>query len=141
LNYIDTSVLVALFCNEDSAVAIRNWYEQTDSGKLVTSDWTLTEFSSAIRIKERTGQLNSKQIHSVLKAFDNFCEGGIRLLGISRHCFQQSAQLIRNTSGLRAGDALHLAVALETGSEQFITLDKLLFQAAKKAKLEVLRFD
>jgi predicted nucleic acid-binding protein len=135
LIYLDTSVLVALLTKESSAPAIMRWYAKSDEAVFVTSDWSLTEFSSALALKVRTKQLTAKQIKAVLKTFETFISGGVRLLAVSRNAFQHGAGLIQAMDGLRAGDALHLSVAIEAGVAEFATLDKLLAEKAKEAGL------
>jgi predicted nucleic acid-binding protein len=135
LIYLDTSVLVALLTKESSALAIMRWYAKHDAALLVTSDWSLTEFSSALALKVRTKQLTPKQAKAVLKTFETFIGGGVRLLAVSRQAFQQGAGLIQAMDGLRAGDALHLSVAIEAGATEFATLDKLLAEKAKESGL------
>lgn len=138
--YVDTSVLVALLTNESTAPVIQRWYAEDDNRIFVTADWTLSEFSSAVSLKERTGQLTTKQANSIIKIFDDFLDGGIRLTEVSRHAFRYSAKLIQNLQGLRAGDALHLAVAMELDSKEFATLDKLLTEKAKLVNLIPVKF-
>lgn len=138
--YVDTSVLVALLTNESTAPLIRRWYAEDDNRIFVTAEWTLTEFSSAVNLKERTGQLTTKQANSIHKVFDDFLNGGIRLAEVSRHAFRHSAKLIQTLQGLRAGDALHLAVATELNTKEFATLDKLLAEKAKQANLAPVKF-
>jgi predicted nucleic acid-binding protein len=140
LIYLDTSVLVALLTNESTAAAIRLWYGQTESGIFATSDWSLSEFASALSLKQRTGQLTAEQVVAVHQTFDVFSSGGVRFLEVSRQAFRKSATLIKTMPGLRAGDALHLAVALESGINEFATLDKLLAEKAAQVNLTLSRF-
>lgn len=136
--YFDTSVLVALLTNESTAASIRQWYAENNDQIIATSDWTLTEFCSAISLKERTKQLTVKQANAVRKAFDTFInDGGIHLLEVTRQSFRNAATLVRSLQGLRAGDALHLAVILEVGIKNFATLDKLLAEKAIQARLKL----
>lgn len=139
--YVDTSVLVALITNEATAPAIRDWYIRNRGKVLVTSDWTVTEFSSAVALKVRTQQLNAKQAKAVHEAFDDFADGGIRLLAISRQAFHTAAELIQKMAGLRAGDSLHLSVASDAGAEEFATLDNLLAAKAGELKMELTDFN
>jgi len=140
LIYVDTSVLVALLTNESTAPAIRQWYAEDNIRVFVTSDWILSEFASALSLKVRTQQLTAKQAAAVQKTFDAFSEGGIRVVGVSRQAFRHSAKLIQSMQGLRAGDALHLAVAMELGVKEFATLDKLLTEKAVRANLTPIKF-
>ena len=136
--YVDTSVLVALFTNEATAERIANWIAE-ETRPLVSGDWCLTEFDSALALKQRTSQITSKQGNAAWKVFSQFCEGHLRLLPLDREVFSQAAQLVRNSkSGLRAGDALHLALALCVKSEAFFTLDVRLAESAGQSKLPVI---
>lgn len=138
--YVDTSVLVALLTNEASAPAIRDWYVRNSYKVLLTADWTVTEFSSAVSLKVRTQQLTTQQAKAVLDAFNDFADGGIRLLAVSRQAFHVAADKIQTLPGLRAGDALHLCVAAEAAAEQFATLDKLLAAKAEEMGLTLTEF-
>lgn len=138
--YLDTSVLVALLTNESTAPAIRQWYADNGHRIFVTADWSLSEFSSALSLKERTRQLTAEQVQAVQKTFDAFIDGGVRLLEVSRQAFRHSARLIQALPGLRAGDALHLAVAMESGVKDFATLDKLLTEKAVQVNLNPVKF-
>jgi uncharacterized protein len=58
--YVDTSVLVALCFNEPKSSDVRFWYgERTE--ELVSGVWCVTEFASALGIKQRTGQISQLQ--------------------------------------------------------------------------------
>jgi predicted nucleic acid-binding protein len=135
LIYVDTSVLVAMLTNERTTHAVRHWYGADNNRIFITSDWVLSEFSSAISLKERTRQISPKQAGTINKSFDIFMDGGIKLVEVSRPAFRNSAKLIQAMPGLRAGDALHLAVALELGVSEFATLDKLLLEKAAMVNL------
>lgn len=138
--YLDTSVLVALLTNEASAPAIRDWYVRNSFKVLLTADWTITEFSSAVALKVRTLQLTTQQAKAVLEAFNDFADGGMRVLAVSRQAFHEAADRIQKMQGLRAGDALHLCVAAEAGAEQFATLDKLLGAKAEELGMTLTEF-
>jgi uncharacterized protein len=140
LIYLDTSVLVTLLVNESSTAMIRHWYAECNNTLLLTSDWTLTEFASALSLKQGSGQLSASQVLAIQETFDHFIGDGIRLLDVSRQAFRHSTKLIQTMHGLRAGDALHLAVAMEAGIQTFATLDKLLMTKALEAQLQLVRF-
>lgn len=46
--YLDTSVLVPLFVPEPASINVRRWFEQQGGIVLAISDWTMTEFASAL---------------------------------------------------------------------------------------------
>jgi predicted nucleic acid-binding protein len=58
--YVDTSVLVALCTNEAKTVDVVNWYAAC-TDELASAAWCVTEFASALGIKQRTGQLTESQ--------------------------------------------------------------------------------
>jgi len=121
--YLDTSAAVPLFVPEPSSAAVDAWYEGC-ADTLISCDWIVTEFASALATKERTGALAAKDARDAWRAFEAFCGAGLRLLPPSREAFQTAAALARqHEHGLRAGDALHLAVALEAGAKGMATLD------------------
>lgn len=122
--YIDTSVVVALLTKEVKSPSVFQWYSSLKEIP-VSSDWLLPEFSSAISIKVRTGQLSEAESIRVLNEFDVFVGGGLRLVPLSRDAIKRAGVLARNhLSGLRSGDSLHLAAALELGVSHMATLDK-----------------
>jgi uncharacterized protein len=138
--YVDTSVLVALLTNEATAERITTWFAN-ESRPLVSGDWCVTEFASALALKQRTLQINTKQSNATWKVFSQFCDQSLRLLPLDREIFNQAAHLIRNSrNGLCAGDALHLALALRVGTVAFFTLDLRLAESAKGSKLLPVNF-
>ena len=138
--YADTSVIVALLTVEPSTQKVSDWY--AGLGKTpVCSDWLLTEFSSALSIKLRTGQISEANAKRVRKEFALVTEGGLRIVPVSREAFRHAAEMNKlHKHGLRAGDSLHLAVALELGASQMATLDGTLAANAKRNGMELIEF-
>jgi predicted nucleic acid-binding protein len=138
--YLDTSAAIPMFVPEPTSQAIDQWFE-TCHEPLASSDWILTEFSSALSIKVRRGEINEKQATAAWASFDTFCGSGLRLLPVTRRVFQQAARLARNIpSGLRSGDSLHLAMALEVTATSIATVDNNLAKNAKANGLVVNQF-
>jgi uncharacterized protein len=138
--YVDTSVAVPLFVPEPASAAVDAWLEAC-ADPLVSSDWIVTEFSSALSLKVRRGELTIRQAAVAWKGFGDFCQAGLRLLPVSRKAFDAAAKLVRDAgSGLRAGDSLHLAMALEASAGGFATADETLEKNARANGLNVNRF-
>ena len=135
--YLDTSVAVSLMVSEPKTEDVKIWFAGL-TGVLVSSDWLISEFSSAISIKLRTRELSESDARSVRKEFKRLMGGGLRVLPVSRAAFQKTADLaMQHKHGLRAGDALHLAVALEIGAKSIATLDRVMAANAERLKIKV----
>jgi predicted nucleic acid-binding protein len=136
--YLDTSVLVSAFLPEATSARVHAWLREHGEEALVISDWTRTEFASALALKVRRQELNNTQAAQVQALFIESADASFVQLEISRTDFRLAAQLCAQAdSGLRAGDALHLAVTLQHGA-QLLTLDKTLHAAAEQAGASVI---
>jgi len=134
--YLDTSVIVAALVNEEASERASAFlWEAVNTTRVVVSDWTLTEFSSAIALKIRTGQLNSDYQAEIQSVFDGLVTETFELIPVERRHFLLAAKLAaqRNVN-LRASDALHLAISEETRTE-LVTLDRRMAEAG--AALEI----
>jgi uncharacterized protein len=133
--YVDTSVLVALCTQEATTEGVIDWYERCTQ-RLVSNEWCVTEFASAMSLKLHTAQLNTEQAHFAWAQFERICAGDLQLIPIEPTLCHQAAKLIMSSSlGLRAGDALHLACALEVKTKHMATLDRLLAKNAAQRKI------
>ena len=127
--YLDTSLLVAALTAEADGARVEAWLRLQTARDLVVSDWVVTEFSAALSIKLRTGQLDAAQRTMALAEFSRFCDGGAAVLPVERRHFRTAALFSDQYAvGLRGGDALHLAVAFEYGA-MLCTLDRRLCEA------------
>ena len=134
--YVDTSVLVALCTNEAKTADVLKWYAAC-TDELASAAWCVTEFSSALGIKQRTGQLTKLQAQAAWVQFERMCANDLQLLPVEATTFHKAAMLTMDAAaGLRAGDALHLACAMETKAQGLMTLDTVMAKNAKRLKLK-----
>lgn len=124
MNYVDTSVLVAALVNEVRTDAAQQWLVEQPAGALLISDWVITEFSAALSMKLRNKELSLPQRNEVLALSAQLSENSFQLLPVSSRDFSTAARFADQFhTGLRAGDALHLAIAANHGATLH-TLDK-----------------
>lgn len=134
--YVDTSALVALIANETDSAAVAAWYAAA-KGDLVSAAWCVTEFGSALALKQQTAQLDADQARTAWSWFERLVANDVRLLPVETVDFHRAAMLTLDAaSGIRAGDALHLACAERAGARSLVTLDAVMAKNARRVKLK-----
>ena len=112
MRYFDTSVIFSLYINEartpNADVELRK--NPTD---VAISPWVDIELKSALCLGVRSGRLRLQDAQSAYSDYRrDRHQGGYHLLAIdTRHCIAAEQQIAFNNT-LRAGDSLHLGIAL-----------------------------
>ena len=128
--YLDTSLLVAALTRESETARVQEWLGKQAPGSLAISEWVITEFSSALALKLRTKQLGPPHRADALAVFARLMAENFTILPVSGSQFRTAARFVdHHALGLRAGDALHLAVCVDHGAA-LCTLDRRLGKAA-----------
>ena len=139
--YIDTSVWCAFCFNEQEVPGARYWLAQASLDHTATAVWTRTEFASAAALKLRAKGHSPVAVAQAVQTFDDAL-AMTHLLDVVRDDFLYAAELCRtSTTGLRAGDALHIAVALRRNCEFLASLDKVMNASAQQLGLGLVAFD
>jgi predicted nucleic acid-binding protein len=127
MHYLDTSLPVAAVTNEEETERMQQWLG--DQQDLAISDRVATEFSSALSIKLRFGHIGMDDRASALATSTRLTTDNFTVLPVPRSAFRTAARLAdQQALGLRAGDALHIAVCADHGATLF-TLDRRLSDA------------
>jgi uncharacterized protein len=136
LLYLDTSAVVPLFVREESTERLLAFLEGQDPGRLAISPWVQTEFASALSLRLRSGSLDEAVHAAASSRWENFRDG-VQSLDITVRHFEGAAAICRRHElALRAGDALHLAVASAAGCA-LVTLDERMAKAAPEVGVPV----
>jgi uncharacterized protein len=135
--YLDTSVLVTALTSEVETIRVQHWLEAQNAKFLYISLWVETEFSSALAIKIRTGELAPDMRAVSLADFAALKSKSFTIVPVKEAHFSEAALLAdQSTLGLRAADALHLAIILDIGAT-LCTLDKKFAAAAEALNAKV----
>lgn len=135
--YLDTSVIVSMLLNDAHSDRAEAWLaEQGNVGHFV-SHWTAPEVSSALAIRLRRNVLTPAGYSRALSIWQMLCRDSFPVLTVGSADFSRAAALVdRHALGLRAPDALHLAIA-EAAGAIMVTFDERLGNACQDVGLPV----
>jgi hypothetical protein len=135
--YLDTSVIVALCVRERASDDVEAALMSVGDA-LMISEWTRVEVVGAIGIKVRARELKEPIARRALADYYEAVEPGLQVVTPSREDYILAADYLQAfTSGLRSGDALHLAVAANRQVARLLTLDKGFIEATQGTALPV----
>lgn len=125
--YVDTSVLVSALTLEPATLASRRWLStHTDCA---ISPWVVTEFSSTMSAKVAGGVVTDVLREQAQKSFEQLVRQQCVMCPVQDAHFLMAAKLCDSEISIRAGDALHLAVAASRGLGM-VSRDRRLIEAA-----------
>ena len=128
--HLPTSVIVAALTLEPHSERMISWMAKQAEGSLYVSEWCDTEVSSALALKLRTGALSLEKRAEVLAMWRGWRDRVLKLAPVAPGHFAAAAvYLDQYQLGLRAGDALHLAIAASAGL-RVVTFDRTIADAA-----------
>lgn len=134
--YLDTSVLLPLFLPEPDSTAVRSWFGRNGGEDLAISDWTLVEFSSALGIKVREKHLRPESARAAAELMSQLATDSLEVLTPTRPDYRRAAEILgQHSLGLRAGDALHLAIAANRSAARVVSLDRRFVAAGLKLNM------
>ena len=123
MRYVDTSVLIA-YLTPEAGSAVAKAFMLSAGEPLAISSWCALELLSALGVKLRTKQLTDAQAKDVIDVYMRLVSPQFRRLAVLDVDHRNAALLLGGwQTALRAGDALHLAIAAGHGATVF-TLDR-----------------
>lgn len=135
--YVDTSIIIATITHEWHTDMIQEWMFRQTAGALCISEWVATETSSALVIKMRRGEYDVTSRGGILSRWERLRQRNLHVVPVVQDAFGLATRLINDSrSTLRAGDALHLAVAI-LGRHSLATFDHSLIEAAARTGVSV----
>jgi uncharacterized protein len=135
--YLDTSALVPLFVHEPTSEAVRRQVSTLPAHELTISEWTKAEFVSAIGIRVRTGHLDRQVGLGIVQALHEMADRSLSVLAPETGDFVDAARYCEQFNlSLRAGDALHLAIASNHGARMLYSLDRRMVECARSLKIK-----
>jgi predicted nucleic acid-binding protein len=135
--YVDSSVFVALIVNEQGSAAAGGWYDANGT-QMVSAAWCITEVASALGQKQRMGLLDAGLAENAWARFESMAASEVQLIPVEFTDFHASVDLMQDgVSGLRAGDALHLACARRLKAETIATLDRVMAHGAERFGMQI----
>lgn len=136
--YLDASFVGAVFLPEQRSEEAAAWLRDRADAEFYASDWLTLEFASAVARRVRMRSLSAEQGDHVVEVFRQWQSETCRIIepDAADYAFAAAAVLKYETA-LRAGDALHLAVARNNGNLEIVTLDRGMARAAAMLGLPV----
>lgn len=128
--YLDTSFLTPLVKPEPTSERVARFLARFTDEELAISHWTQVEFSSVLAREVRMGRMDAAEAGKATSRFDAIIAESFTVLLPGPEAFDLARQYIaRHESGLRGGDALHLAIARTHRATAIYSLDRVLIKA------------
>jgi predicted nucleic acid-binding protein len=116
MRYVDTSIIVSALVPENQSERATEWLALQPPDSLLISPWVTVELSAALARKVRTGRLSERDRDMALGEYSSAILPGLAIVPIELVHYLTAAQISdHHSAGIRAPDALHLAVASAYG--------------------------
>ena len=130
--YLDSTYIAKYYVNEPDAPAVRKAIRR--ASRVCSSSWALVEVTCIFDRHVREGSLTVAQGRELTDLFRRHADDELwNLLPLTEALLRKTALLIRGLAKgvpLRAGDAIHIASALEVAEPEIWTNDRHLLSAA-----------
>jgi predicted nucleic acid-binding protein len=139
--YVDTSVIVKLYIKEKYSRNASNWLKENNEAIPLTSFHEL-EFINAIYLKLFRTEITRESTHLIMSRFEEHEKKGVYYRpqidwsALFIHAIDLSRKHSAST-GSRALDILHVALAVSIDADRFLTLDDRQIRLAALAGLRI----
>lgn len=134
--YFDTSFLAPLFKAEVHSLEVEKFVAGKTPGQMAISHWTHVEFASVLGKNVRIGSMTTAQANVAAAIFATFVRRGCTVLDVTSRDFDVARRFLTDHStGLRSGDALHLAIASNNAVSSIYSLDRTMVAAGRSLGL------
>ena len=115
--YLDTSALVKLYLEEEGTARVMELTEDPDVVQMIILVITLIESRSAVRRRQREGNVSGADADRILKQMEEEASASYHIQSLTDAVMEEAARLI-DRHPLRAYDALQLAGWSDSPSER-----------------------
>jgi uncharacterized protein len=136
--YVDSSALVKIYVPEPDSDSIEELLRRRRD--LVISDLVVTEIVSAAARRMREGTLTKDTVGYLQQSILNDVESDrVRLVDLRSTTHRDAERILMTVDSvaLRASDAIHLALVLESDCRSVMTFDLRLSEAARSVGISV----
>ncbi len=129
--YLDSAYVAKFYVNEPDAADVRSLIRRAPY--VCTSSWALLEVTCAFQRHVREGSLTEAQGRELMGIFRRHAESDLwKFVTITDSLLKRAIGLVKRLPSkvpLRAGDAIHVASALDAGEGEIWTNDRHLLAA------------
>lgn len=143
LYYLETSALVKLYVRESGTERLLQLVRSANGNRFAVLSLCLVEFTSAIRRRQRAGDIDTKIAGLVLDRFHQHMETKFLRQPLADSVLDNACEMVERYF-LRAYDAVHLSACLAlkaiSGADTptFVSADRELLQAAVSEQLPII---
>lgn len=131
--YLDTSFLAPFYIREATSTSVEAILTNIPTQELAISDWTIVEFASLVSRRIRTKESSLELMEAVMRLWKEDVTQSYIVFTVTNADFILASKYIEQwETGLRTGDALHLAIASNRGVTNLLSLDRGLINAARQ---------
>ena len=132
MRYFDTSFLTPLIREEKTSSRVGRFMAELPVGDLAISQWTEVEVASLLARHVRMGTIQSDEAREANALFENLVHRSFVVLSPGGDDYTLARRYLQNyETGLRAGDAFHLAIAGNHRADAIYSLDRTMIKAGK----------